>query len=200
MKATTVILANGAFPRKGGEARRILEEARRIIACDGAADTLRRRMGREADFIVGDLDSLKDSEPRIARIARIEEQETNDLAKAIRFCRARGWKQLVIVGATGKREDHSLGNIFRAMEADVPIVTDEGRFLPFSSSLKLKVRRGQPISIFATDRRTKMHSSGLEWSLDSVRFDNLYCATLNRATANAVSIVSNHPAFIYLPL
>ena len=31
----TVILANGSFPKKGSEARRILESAGRIVACNG---------------------------------------------------------------------------------------------------------------------------------------------------------------------
>lgn len=198
VKASTVILANGAFPRKGGEARRLLESAARIIACDGAADALRRRMGRVADYVVGDLDSVRGG-LRELTLVRINDQNTNDLSKAIAFCRDRGWKAPVIVGATGKREDHTLGNVFRAMEAGVPVVTDDGRFLPFRGAVNLTVRRGQPISVFATDPETRMSSKGLEWPLDSVSFINLYCATLNRAETEKVRISTTRPAFLFLP-
>ena len=46
-----------------------------------------------------------------ALIHRETEQETNDLSKAFRYCLKRGWKKLFILGATGKREDHTMGNI-----------------------------------------------------------------------------------------
>lgn len=202
MKVTgeTVILANGGFPRKGGAAWARLQRARRIVACDGAGEVLRRRMGKEPDVTIGDLDSSV--VPR-GRVIRVEEQDTNDLTKAITFCRANGWTRLVILGATGRREDHSLGNIFRAMEAGIPIETDAGTFLPLTEThegfaLKLQVCRGQPISVFATEKRTRMQSQGLEWPLQGVRFNNLYCATLNRASAAEVEIISTAPAFVYL--
>ena len=44
-------------------------------------------------------------------IVHVTEQETNDLNKAFRYCLANGWTDIVILGATGKREDHTLGNI-----------------------------------------------------------------------------------------
>ena len=191
-----VILANGAFPRKGSEARRILETAAIVVACDGAADSYRRHYRRAPDYVVGDLDSLKGA---AAGAVKIDEQETNDLAKAIRFCRERGFAIAAIVGATGKREDHTLGNIFRAMEAGIEVVTDEGRFLPIAAgkALRLRLKKGAPVSVFATDPQTKMTSQGLEWPLDGVRFANLYCATLNRASAAKVEITSDHSAFVY---
>ena len=43
-----------------------------------------------------------------------------------------------------------------------------------------------------------MTSRGLEWPLDGVRFENLYCATLNRATAAVVTLTSDRPVFAYL--
>ena len=46
MSADAVILADGDFPRAGGEARLILERARRVAACDGAALAYRRRYRR----------------------------------------------------------------------------------------------------------------------------------------------------------
>ena len=41
----TVILAAGDFPAKGGEPRRILLSASRVVACDSAADAFRREFG-----------------------------------------------------------------------------------------------------------------------------------------------------------
>lgn len=205
----TVILANGSFPKKGGEPWRILESAKRVIACDGAATTFQRRFHRAPDFIIGDLDSYKNREnpPSVIHnssfIVKIAEQSDNDLAKAIRFCREHHWNDLVIIGATGKREDHELGNIFRAMEEGIEVVTDCGRFIPFvnrksnSITAKLTLPKGTSVSVFATNPKTRMKSRGLEWPLDSVKFRNLYCATLNRASAKNVYISSDMPFFVY---
>lgn len=194
----TVILANGEFPRKGGVPRRLLESARRIIACDGAAAVCRRRLGREADFVIGDFDSLGPASTLSASVKiHVADQDTNDLTKALDFCRARGWKP-VVVGATGKREDHLLGNVFRAMEAGVEVVTDFGRFVPFASRLSLDLAAGTAVSVFAADPKTRMKSTGLEWPLDGVRFSNLYCATLNRATGKRVTIETDRPAFAFV--
>lgn len=198
MKATTVILAAGDFPRKGGAAWKLLAGATRVICCDGAATAYRRRMKREPTAIVGDLDSYRGRAATGACVIRIAEQETNDLAKAVRWCAARGWTHPVIVGATGKREDHTLGNIFRAIDSGLELVTDCGRFVPVSGTVRLATRKGQAVSIFAPDRATRMTSKGLEWPLDGVVFENLYCATLNRATATTVTLTTDRPVGVYL--
>jgi hypothetical protein len=43
-----------------------------------------------------------------------------------------------------------------------------------------------------------MTSRGLEWPLDGVRFDNLYCATLNRATAARICVTTTRKVFVYV--
>ncbi len=195
--AATVILAAGDFPRKGGAARAILDSARRVVCCDGAARAYARRTGRAADVVVGDLDSLGRG-VFAAETVRVAEQDTNDLAKAIRLCRRRGWDRPVVLGATGGREDHALGNVFRAMDEGLEVVTDRGRFVPFRRRLSLDVAPGTAVSVFATDRETEMASSGLKWPLAGVRFENLYCATLNRADSPRVVLTTSRPAFVYV--
>ena len=200
MEHRTVILAAGDFPKKGGAARKLLAAATRVIACDSAADAYRRRFRKWPAVIIGDLDSLVGGphadQPPVC--VHIPDQDTNDLEKAINYCAARGWKNPVIVGATGKREDHTIGNVFRALAYGCTIVTDLGRFIPVNGKATLKVRKGAAVSIFAPDPKTRMTSEGLEWPLEGVRFRNLYCATLNRATASRVTLTSTKPVFVYL--
>ena len=195
MKNATVILAAGDFPRKGGPARRILENAARVVCCDGAADAYRRIMHREPDAVVGDCDSLRG---RFANVLRIAEQETNDLAKAARHCLRMGWRSPVVLGATGKREDHTLGNIFRAIDLGLAVVTDRGRFVPVEGRTTLAARKGAAVSVFAPDPATRMTSKGLQWPLDGVVFANLYCATLNRATSSRVVLSSTRRVGVFI--
>ena len=199
-RGETVILAAGDFPRKGGEAWRLLAAARRVVACDSAADAYRRRFGRWPTVAVGDMDSAKAALAATSgcRIVRVGEQETNDLAKAVAYCRKQGWRNPTILGACGKREDHAIGNIFRALELELEIVTDQGRFVPVCGRRTLRVASGAAVSVFAPDQKTRMTSRGLEWPLDSVRFENLYCATLNRATAARIMLTADRPVFVYI--
>lgn len=195
----TAILASGDFPREGGEAWKILANAERVVACDGAANAYFAHFGKPPTLTVGDLDSLNPAICGDAPLRRIPEQETNDLAKSVMVCRENGWGAPVILGATGKRDDHTLGNIMRAFEYGLEIVTDYGRFTPVCGHAKFAVAAGSPVSVFALDPTTRATSRGLEWPLDGVKFLNLYCATLNRATDNIVEIAADKTIFVYLP-
>ena len=198
----TVILAAGNFPKKGGAAWKLLAGATRVVACDSAADAYRRRFRKWPDVIIGDLDSLRAVEDvgpyRGVELIRVSGQDTNDLEKAINYCAKQGWRKPVIVGATGKREDHAIGNVFRALAYGCEIVTDRGCFIPVRGKVTFKVKKGAAISVFAPDPKTRMTSKGLKWPLDEVRFKNLYCATLNRATATDVTLTATRPVMVFL--
>lgn len=191
----TVILANGDYPHPGGEAHRLLESALRIVACDGAGRKVKADPSIRAEIVVvgdgdsGDVDVL------------VSEQETNDLEKAYRYCLAQGWRVGAILGATGGREDHALGNIFRALEWGVDVVTGRGRFYalaPGNSPLAIQTGKGAAVSVFAPDPATRISSEGLEWPLNGVKFPNLYCATLNRAASGSITLSSDRKVFVYV--
>ena len=111
-----VILANGEYPSHEVPLS-ILQQAAYLACCDGAAHACVAN-GFTPDAIVGDGDSLSDEvRMRFAdRIHRISEQETNDLTKTVTYLRSIGKHYIAIVGATGLREDHTLGNISLLME------------------------------------------------------------------------------------
>ena len=192
----TVILAAGDFPRAGGEPRRLLASATRVVACDGAAAAFRRAFGRWPDVTVGDLDSIGGARP--PNLVKNADDSTNDLSKAIALCRGEGWRDPVVLGATGRREDHTIGNVFRACDAGVRMSTETGDFLPVRGRLSFRTWRGAGVSVFAPDARTKMKSRGLKWKLDGVRLSNAWCATLNRASSENVVVESDRPAFVYV--
>ena len=204
MEHRTVILAAGDFPRKGGAAWKLLAGATRVVACDSAADAYRRRFRKWPTVIIGDLDSFRNltvfrrSGTDRPTIVKVSDQETNDLEKAMAYCAKKGWHNPVIVGATGKREDHTIGNVFRALAYGCEIVTDTGRFVPVRGKATFKVVKGAAVSVFAPDPKTRMASKGLEWPLDEVRFRNLYCATLNRATGTHVTLTTTKPVSVFI--
>lgn len=196
-RSSTVILANGSFPRRGSEGWRTLLGAERIVACDGAADSCLRRTGRIADVAVGDLDSIK-SAASAKKTVKVSDQDSNDLKKAIDYCASKGWRDPVVLGACGKRDDHAIGNVFLALDHGLEAISDYGRFLPVKGKRTLRLPVGTAVSVFTSDPSARMRSRGLRWPLDGVKFDRLYKATLNRTSEETVTVWSDSPACIYV--
>ena len=190
--AKTIILANGQFPTHATPLA-ALHAAARIVCCDGAVDKL-AEAGLTPAWVVGDLDSLSDAS-RVQygqKLVCVREQETNDLTKAFRFCLSHGWKDLVILGATGLREDHTLGNLSLlvdfACEAKVLLLTDAGWFTPLTVSAQLPSCAGQQVSVFSFDPVTAVHAEGLKYPLDGLRLARWWQAALNEACGDAFSL------------
>jgi thiamine pyrophosphokinase len=181
----TVILCNGAFP-KHQIPLSILRNASRIICCDGAAESLLEKENIEPTYIVGDLDSLC-NELKIRYKDRIHydnNQNNNDLTKSVNFCIKNMWTDITIVGATGKREDHTIGNISLLTEYDqakVQMITDFGIFVPIYKSTEFKSFAGQQISIFSLTPDTVFTFHGLKYPLDQQTITSWWQGTLNEA-------------------
>jgi thiamine pyrophosphokinase len=202
----TVILANGSFPRR----KCLLETLRaasRIVCCDGAASAL-LRAGLEPDLVVGDLDSLDPAlKKRFGkRLIHESEQETNDLSKAFRACMARSWRNIVILGAGGRREDHLLGNasllpMFAAAGAAVRMETDYGTFLPVLESASFRRPVGTKVSIFSFHPEMPITANGLKYPLDKLRLPFWWCGTLNETNAPEFSLAFDGcaPLLLYFP-
>ncbi len=189
----TVIVADGDFPTTELPLE-CLRNAAHIVACDGAANQLLAH-GIMPDWIVGDLDSLpvviKEKLPE--RIVYMSEQESNDLSKAFRFTQEKGWDELVILGATGKREDHTLGNLALLSEyaqavKSIMMITDFGTFVAIDESSVLPSYKGEQISIFAISGGARVTSSGLKYPLNDLKLDSWWQATLNESLAEEFTL------------
>lgn len=191
----TAIIANGKFPDHPIPLGYLLR-AKRVICCDGAADSL-IDFGLEPFAIVGDCDSVnkKIAEKYQDRLFIDIDQETNDLTKAVKWCSGRGYGNIVILGATGKREDHTLGNISLLVEyADftiIKMVTDAGIFFPILESTKIEAQKGQQVSIFSIDLLNEITSSGLKYKLNNKKLTNWWAATLNEAEGDSFTLEFN---------
>lgn len=204
---SVAILAAGDFPRHP-LARAILDSARHLVCCDGAACALAHRSPRIPDAVVGDFDSLPPSLLRrwpASVFHPVAEQDTNDLAKAFRFCRSRRWRNPVILGASGRREDHFLANLalladFSETDPGTRMVTDHGQYLVIRGEATIPCGAGRPVSLFSFDPAQRLASTGLQYPLDGVPLDRLWRAALNVATADAFTLrpATPSPVLVYL--
>lgn len=82
-----------------------------IICADGGYE-YRDMLGREADMVVGDFDSLGRIPEAENRIVLPCEKDDTDMAVAVDEGLKRGYRDFVLFGALGgERIDHSIGNI-----------------------------------------------------------------------------------------
>ena len=198
-----VILANGLFPG-GARALELLHAADLLICCDGAANKL-IAYGLSPQLIVGDLDSLSsDIKKEYASILiQSDDQESNDLTKAVHYCIEKGYSRATILGATGMREDHALGNISLMLEyyprIEVQIVSDYGKFFLVCSGEPVKSYVGEKVSLFSIDNRVCVTSRGLKYPLKDLQLSNWYRATLNEVRAESFTLhfESETPLIVY---
>lgn len=191
MKIEAVVLANGEYPTHPLPLK-ILADAPYVVCCDGGANEYIRQ-GYIPDAIVGDGDSL--SEENRLRYSSLlhsfpEDQETNDQTKAVNFLLAQGKRHIAILGATGKREDHTIGNISLLIEylrygAEVRTYTDYGVFIPCRDTHTFPCHPGQQVSIINFTAHG-LHGKGLVYPLSD--FTNWWQGTLNCCTGTEFTI------------
>lgn len=222
MTRTAVILAAGAFPTKPYPLY-LLQSADIIVCCDSAFAKYLRRMPRIfggerlPDVVIGDMDSLPASLRSAYQdiIVHETEQDHNDQTKAVRYILGHypDVREIHILGSTGLRADHTIGNLSLLMEyprmfgsdpsfqglsveslPSIDAVSDYGTAFALTDSAELHVGAGRRFSLFSPDNGLRIRSEGLQWPTDDVVFDNWWKATLNRTTADIVRLTFSHPS------
>lgn len=192
MNEKTVVLANGAFP-KAQYLLDLLDKADQIICCDGAVNKL-VDSGREPSVIIGDLDSVRpEIKEKYSKIlVHVSDQITNDLTKAINWCTDQNINEIVLLGATGEREDHTIANIALltkySQKLKIKMHTELGQFVPISGSTKIKSFIGQQVSLFSQDPQLKVSSKGLKYPLNDLQLESWWMGTLNESLASEFTI------------
>ena len=214
--STAVIIGGGDFPRKPYP-RELIRRADIIVCCDGNAlkAFLRNREAifgndnRIPDAIVGDMDSMT---PRLAKeyshlLIKIEEQDDNDQTKALHHILDNypDVDTIHILAATGKREDHTVGNLGLLMEyaregslPQLDMISDYTTAFVVTDSCDLILGRGRKISLFSPDNSLKLKSKGLVWPTDNVIFDNWWPATLNRTDDDTIHLDFSHKSLVLI--
>ena len=110
------------------------------------------------------------------------------------------YNNIVILGATGKREDHTIGNISLlaeyARDMEVIMVTDTGILRPYLQSCTILSFAGQQVSIFSLDPQSEISSSGLKYRLLNKKISNWWVATLNESLGESFTLEFKEGAVI----
>ena len=191
-----VILANGDYPTHPIPVKKI-NEADCIICCDGAVNQLIDK-GLEPSIIIGDLDSIDQTlkSKYKDRIIHAPGQDGNDLQKAIRWAENEGINEVSILGSTGKRDDHSLANIFILLQFSTSLkctlITDYGCFTVVEGRGSFQSFKGQQVSLFSANPEIEITSTNLKYNLNLEKINNLYCGSLNECLCEDFTLSVSH--------
>ncbi len=202
MSKKAVIVANGAFPTNPNALNQ-LHNAEFIVCCDGAVNKL-ENTSFVPDAIVGDLDSLS-QEMKLKyndRLFHFSDQDTNDLTKSVNWCKDNQFKEIIIVGATGLRDDHMIGNIFLLPQYShlfkVSMYTDYGLFSVIQKKMSFQSYRGQQVSIFSTTPAMLISTNNLKYELKNQSLPMLWQGTLNESLGDSFGLdVSEGDLIVY---
>lgn len=186
------------------EMQQLVLRVSHTIVCDGALEDFYSCTLHSPEFIIGDGDSLQmDLMNRLEMTwIQVADQETNDLTKAIHFALNQGWTRILIVGLSGKREDHTIGNIFLLpsyyrLGLDITALTPYGIFIPFSGTKEFVLPLRTQLSFFAPDHQP-LSASGVAYPFERRIFTEFWEATLNEVTDTPVRLHADGVALAYI--
>jgi len=189
----TILLANGEKPAHPIPLS-MLKKAERIICCDGAISFL-EELNINPHIIIGDCDSISSSQKEKFKsiIRHDDSQNDNDLQKALKYCIENRWDDVVILGASGLREDHFLANIGILMhysdKLSLCMVTNYGVFTPIHKTTTFESYPGQQVSVFSFSPETEITYQGLKYPIYKQKFKELWEGSLNEAIDKQFSVI-----------
>lgn len=151
-----------------------------IIALDGAAEILRKN-NIVPQIIIGDFDKVTKSTldyfaQKSVEIIKIEDQNSTDLDKGIRYCLDHNASTINIYNAIGGRMDHTLYNTrilkkYYNLNSSIKIIHNEEKLEYFEDvTLEINGKTGSRLSIISAPAAILI-SSGLEYDMHNHKLE-----------------------------
>lgn len=174
---TALIVGNGEET-----AKRIIENIKYdyLICADGGLEKV-SNYGIIPDIIIGDFDSvdgnvLKQYESKIPVKKFPSEKDFTDMELAVELAISKGYKNIILTGASGSRLDHTLGNILLMEKyfkngVSISIIdnNNEMKIISDNAELFIEYKEGYYISIIPiTESIQGLCLEGFKYNLDNV--------------------------------
>jgi thiamine pyrophosphokinase len=189
-----LILANG-YPPSKRLFRKYLASADWFICADGGAN-IAVRFGCAPNLIIGDFDSVRKETLRVfsnVEIKKLKDQNSTDLEKALTASIRKKCTEIVVLGATGGRLDHAIGNLSAlakfSRKTTIKFIDDTGEYIPVGHTLEITLPVGTSISLLPLSRCNGIVTRGLKWNLnnESLQF-GIRESTSNSVVSSQVTI------------
>ena len=192
-----LVLCNGAPPSEE-LLKSHYHSADFFIAADGGGNTA-LSMKLTPDVVIGDLDSFDRTTSSDLKVIHDTDQETNDLEKALHLAEAKGGQQIIILGATGRRIDHTLKNIsvlkqFNKTFNQLLMSDNFGQTQLLPSTFQQEIPKGTQVSLFPLSGKVSgITTSGLQYPLNNEALENgVRDGSSNEVINNPVKITHNN--------
>ncbi len=148
------VIVGGAEIADYPHIKQYLDEGDFTIFCDSGLKHM-EKLAVQPDLIVGDFDSWPEPQLDVETVVLPSVKDDTDTFYAVREARKRGFSEILMIGVTGGRMDHTLGNLYilydldeagiRAVIADdyseMSVVSDKTEYIadryPFFSLLNM---------------------------------------------------------------
>ncbi len=150
-----------------------------VVCCDGGL-MHREGLGLTPDLIVGDFDSHENPMLNIETITLPREKDDTDSVFGVRTAVERGYRDFLLVGVTGGRLDHTLGNLSILLKLDslgcrALIVDDDSDMEIVSKDAATITDHYAGFSVFCTgEEATGITITGAKYLLDNGRISCEY--------------------------
>jgi thiamine pyrophosphokinase len=170
-----IILANGKPPKKSNITYYRKKGFSTLICADGGSNSA-RKLKMIPDFIIGDLDSITEENLKFfegkSQIIHLKRQNDTDVEKCLKFAIKNNIEQVILMGATGDRLDHTfcnLGIVIKFFERiSINIVAEKSLLVPYTGFIELNTEPGETISLYGFNNQTTIESKGLKYPLDGI--------------------------------
>ena len=162
-----------------------------ICATDGAYEYLKEN-NIKPHFISGDFDSLT-AVPKNIETIPTPDQNFTDFDKILQLLWDRNYKNIDVYGASGKAQDHFLGNLHSALQwkqkLNITFFDDHGHYFFGHKEIQLNHCLNKTISLLPFPKATQITSQGLLYPLQQQTLSfGTRIGTRNKATKKEVNI------------
>ena len=186
-KGTVFLLLNGEPPKQILD----LDKYELICATDGAYQFLKEQEIKP-DFISGDFDSLE-TIPKDIEVIHTPNQDFTDFDKMLKILFDKGYKKIDIYGASGKEQDHFLGNLHTAIQwknkLNLTFFDNHSRYFLADKSTSISNCIDKTVSLVPFPKAKKITTEGLQYPLqnEDLTFGKRI-GTRNKAITNNIKI------------
>ena len=198
-KSPVVILANGVFPTHLIPLE-ILKNAGTVICTDGSANAL-AKLDLSPHVIIGDLDSIDPDYEFHGLEIHDPKQENTDLEKALDWAVMNGIESVILLGATGLREDMTVANhyiLFDYIEKlNIKMITDHATITCHSGQRSFDSFPAEVVSLFPQRFGTVVSTTALKYPLNEMVLDPSARAISNQSIGATFSVDASEPILVF---
>ena len=203
LDSSSVLIANGKKP-KNKKIIEILKNAKNIICVDNGYE-LASELNITPSVVIGDLDSVDINKiSKDILIIKDEDQNTNDLEKTLNYCLSKNIRDIILVGATGERDDQNLATILVSLEyieqLNIEILSDLYSIEFVNGERDFEATPMREISLISMDKENIITTQGLKYNLDKSKLSSATHGISNYSIGENFSISCSSPLIVFRKL